>query len=109
MKPFNLVVQCAPDRCNCRAVSQADLATVSPQETQMFANALYLHPAPALTAELKAELLDALRVAEFHSNGIRMRLQKKLVSGSPILKAMDKQHQKVTEAVTKLTNLESGS
>ena len=46
--------------CNC---GEDDTNTGEDEpETQMFTNALYLHPAPALPADLKAELIECLKM-----------------------------------------------
>ena len=83
-------------------IGLADLATVSPQETQMFANALYLHPAPALTAELKAELIECLKMgltAQMYVHGTERK------SPNFIKEVYFERQDKIQAAITKLTNL----
>jgi hypothetical protein len=84
-------------------IGLADLATVSPQETQMFTNALYLHPAPALTAELKAELIECLKMgltAQMYVHGTEHK------SPNFIKEIYCGREDRIQSAITKLTNLE---
>jgi hypothetical protein len=86
---------------NALKIGQADLATVSPQETQMFTNALYLHPAPALTAELRAELLEALAIGE---RAVDHDLAVSILSKDECSDEWRSRYFKIRESITKLTN-----
>ena len=62
---------------------------------------IYTHPAPVLTDELKLELLDALNA------GLEWTASE--CFDKSLAMECEQDHNKIRAAITKLTNLESGS
>jgi len=67
-------------------------------------NGGFTNPAPALTAELKAELLECLRYGEISYKSLAFG-----VHMSEAQKECKERLNKISSAITKLTNLECGS
>jgi len=76
------------------------------REMFKFCLSVYPHPAPALTAELKAELIECLKMgltAQMYVHGTERK------SPNFIKEVYCKRQDKIQAAITKLTSLECGS